>query len=73
MTKKAIEKLSDQAKEFCESRQKIIRIHRDAVSDPKNMEELTKAELRGYLACLLHTGAITQSEFRCLLLFYGTM
>jgi hypothetical protein len=73
MTKKAIEKLSEQARAFCESRQKIIRICRDAESDPANREEQTKAELRGYLACLLHTEAITPSEFRCLLLFYGTM
>ena len=73
MTQKAIEKLSDQARNFCESRQKIIRMHRDSLSDPQNLEDQTKAELRGYLACLLHTEAITQAEFRCLFLFYGTL
>ncbi len=71
MTKQAIQKLSEQARTFCETKKAIIRIAYE--SELAQSVNQNKAELRGYLACLLHSGAITQTEFRCLYLFYGTM
>jgi len=71
MTKQAIEKLSDQARAFCETKQTIIRMSK--APGMGHREDRNKSELRGYLACLLHLGIITQSEFRCLYTFYGTM
>lgn len=71
MTKKAIEKLSDKARAYCEEKQKIIRVQ-NANGNREIRNEYAK-KLRGYLECLEDVGKITHKEMQTLYLFYATM
>lgn len=70
MTRKALKKLNEKQRHYCETLSVLI--ERDRKAGAKEIYEKETGKLRGYLECLEDMGVITNYEMKTLYLWFFT-
>jgi hypothetical protein len=71
MTKKAIEKLPEQCRHYCEVKKSLIKRSIEGGRERQRVEDAKK--LRGYVECLRDMGILTETEMRAVYMYYATI